>query len=162
VAVHEATGTLIAAVSDGVSAAPRSGLGAALAVRYATAAVARHLDAGTIDWTNVFEQAAWALRSARSPELSVRGRTLYGELTCRALGSPARRKCASSHADGFPESRSWGPAAVPGRDSRPGPPTGPTVIVYAVARIRVNSVAPAYAAPASPTIALLGGSDAIW
>jgi serine/threonine protein phosphatase PrpC len=62
-AVHEATGTLIAAVADGVSAAPRSDLGAALAVRYATAAVARHLDAGTIDWTNVFEQAAWALLS---------------------------------------------------------------------------------------------------
>jgi serine/threonine protein phosphatase PrpC len=62
-AVHEATGTLIAAVADGVSAASRSDLGAALAVRYATAAVARHLDAGTIDWTNVFEQAAWALLS---------------------------------------------------------------------------------------------------
>jgi serine/threonine protein phosphatase PrpC len=62
-AVHEATGTLIAAVADGVSAAARSDLGAALAVRYATAAVARHLDVGVIDWTNVFEQAAWALLS---------------------------------------------------------------------------------------------------
>lgn len=61
--VHAATGTLIAAVADGVSAAPRSDLGAALAVRYATAAVARQLDDGVIDWTNVFEQAAWALLS---------------------------------------------------------------------------------------------------
>jgi serine/threonine protein phosphatase PrpC len=62
-AVHEATGTLIAAVADGVSAAARSDLGAALAVRYATAAVARQLDDGAIDWPNVFEQAAWALLS---------------------------------------------------------------------------------------------------
>jgi serine/threonine protein phosphatase PrpC len=62
-AVHAASSTLIAAVADGVSAAPRSDLGAALAVRYATAAVARQLDEGEIDWPGVFEQAAWALVS---------------------------------------------------------------------------------------------------
>jgi serine/threonine protein phosphatase PrpC len=61
--VQSATGTLIAAVADGVSSAPRADLGAALAVRYAIAAVARHLDEGAIDWSNVFEQAAWALVS---------------------------------------------------------------------------------------------------
>jgi serine/threonine protein phosphatase PrpC len=63
--VHAASGTLIAAVADGVSAAARSDLGAALAVRYATAAVERHLDSesGDLDWVNVFEQAAWALVS---------------------------------------------------------------------------------------------------
>ncbi len=61
--VHPATRTLIAAVADGVSAAPRSDLGAALAVRYATAAVARQLDDGAIDWSGVFEQAGWALHS---------------------------------------------------------------------------------------------------
>ena len=64
---HGATATLIAAVADGVSGASRSDLGAALAVRYATAAVARHLDvegaARDLDWVNVFEQAAWALVS---------------------------------------------------------------------------------------------------
>jgi serine/threonine protein phosphatase PrpC len=60
---HADSGTLIAAVADGVSGAARSDLGAALAVRYATAAVARHLDEGSIDWPNVFEQAAWALVS---------------------------------------------------------------------------------------------------
>jgi len=59
--VHSASRTVIAAVADGVSSAPRADLGAALAVRYATAAVARHLDEGVIDWSNVFEQAAWAL-----------------------------------------------------------------------------------------------------
>jgi serine/threonine protein phosphatase PrpC len=61
---HEPTGTLIAAVADGVSGAPRSDLGAALAVRYATAAVARLLDDGhgdELDWGSAFEQAAWAL-----------------------------------------------------------------------------------------------------
>ncbi len=62
-AMHSATSTLIAAVADGVSAAPRSDLGAALAVRYASAAVARQLDDGEIDWVSVFEQAAWALVS---------------------------------------------------------------------------------------------------
>jgi hypothetical protein len=62
-AMHSATSTLIAAVADGVSGAARSDLGAALAVRYATAAVARQLDEGEIDWPGVFEQAAWALVS---------------------------------------------------------------------------------------------------
>jgi serine/threonine protein phosphatase PrpC len=60
-ALHDSTRTLIAAVADGVSSAARSDLGAALAVRYATAAVARQLDEGEIDWPGVFEQAAWAL-----------------------------------------------------------------------------------------------------
>jgi serine/threonine protein phosphatase PrpC len=61
--LHCASSTLIAAVADGVSAAPRSDLGAALAVRYATAAVARQLDDGQIDWAGVFDQAAFALVS---------------------------------------------------------------------------------------------------
>ena len=61
--LHADSGTLIAAVADGVSGAARSDLGAALAVRYATAAVARQLDDGrdSVDWGPVFEQAAWAL-----------------------------------------------------------------------------------------------------
>lgn len=62
-AMHSASSTLIVAVADGVSAAPRSDLGAALAVRYATAAVGRQLDAGDVDWANVFDQAAWSLVS---------------------------------------------------------------------------------------------------
>jgi Protein phosphatase 2C len=61
--LHGESGTLIAAVADGVSGASRSDVGAALAVRYATAAVARQLDDGreSIDWGEAFEQAAWAL-----------------------------------------------------------------------------------------------------
>src|ERR1700751_927046 len=61
--LHSDSETLIAAVADGVSGASRSDIGAALAVRYATAAVARQLDAGRgpVDWGPVFEQAAWAL-----------------------------------------------------------------------------------------------------
>jgi Protein phosphatase 2C len=61
--VHQPTETVIAAVADGVSGAARSGLAAALVVRYATAAVVRQLDAGAeeIEWKQVFEQAAWAL-----------------------------------------------------------------------------------------------------
>jgi Protein phosphatase 2C len=61
--LHPDSRTLIAAVADGVSGASRSELGAALAVRYATAAVARQLDDDcvSIDWGPVFEQAAWAL-----------------------------------------------------------------------------------------------------
>jgi hypothetical protein len=61
--LHHDSSTLIAAVADGVSGAPHSDLGAALAVRYAAAAVARQLDAGEINWPGVFEQAAWALVS---------------------------------------------------------------------------------------------------
>lgn len=62
-ALHGDTQTLIAAVADGVSAAPRSHLGAALAVRYAATAVIRQLDAGAtdLDWDKVFAHAAWAL-----------------------------------------------------------------------------------------------------
>jgi serine/threonine protein phosphatase PrpC len=84
--VHEAGRTLIAAVADGVSSAPMSGLGAALAARQASAAVARWLDrvsdqhedaedarVGDPDWRGVFQQAAWALveqhrRGATAPD----------------------------------------------------------------------------------------------
>jgi hypothetical protein len=76
--VHEQSNTLIAAVADGVSGAARSGLAAALVVRYATAAVARQLDAGAgeLDWGEVFRQAAWALveehrRNAGDPDAGV-------------------------------------------------------------------------------------------
>lgn len=66
---HTETQTLIVAVADGVSAAERSDLGAALAVRHACAGVARQLDAAArldgdgplIDWRAVFDQAAWGL-----------------------------------------------------------------------------------------------------
>jgi hypothetical protein len=66
---HPETRTLIAAVADGVSAAERSDLGAALAVRHATAAVARQLDGAgqldgdgpELDWRQVFDHAGWAL-----------------------------------------------------------------------------------------------------
>jgi serine/threonine protein phosphatase PrpC len=61
--LHVPTRTLLVAVADGVSAAPRSHLGAALAVRQAAAAVVRQLDAGDaeLDWNEVFRQAAWSL-----------------------------------------------------------------------------------------------------
>jgi len=77
---HEATGTLIAALADGVSAAPRADIAAALAVRHAAAAVARQLDTGPppppIDWAAVFGQAAWALveehrRSSGDPQAGI-------------------------------------------------------------------------------------------
>jgi len=61
--VHDGARTLIVAVADGVSGAPRSHLGAALAVRHAATAVARQLDRGRadLDWRQVFDHAAWAL-----------------------------------------------------------------------------------------------------
>jgi hypothetical protein len=60
---HPETRSLIVAVADGVSAAERSDLGAALAVRHACAAVARQLDRdeGKLDWPEVFDHSAWAL-----------------------------------------------------------------------------------------------------
>lgn len=63
--LHEPSRTLVAAIADGVSAAPRSHLGAALAVRHAVATISRQLDAGEeLDWRAVFDQAAWALVEA--------------------------------------------------------------------------------------------------
>lgn len=62
-AVHEPSRTLVVAVADGVSGAARSHVGAALAVRHATAAVLRGLeqDPEELVWNDVFQQAAWAL-----------------------------------------------------------------------------------------------------
>lgn len=78
VRVHERSRTLIVAVADGVSGAPRSDLGAALAVRQAASAVHRQLDgdAAELDWQDVFAQAAWALveehrRDVADPEAGV-------------------------------------------------------------------------------------------
>ncbi|MGN6166967.1 MAG: protein phosphatase 2C domain-containing protein [Solirubrobacteraceae bacterium] len=61
--LHVPTSTLIVAVADGVSAATRSHLGAALAVRQAAAAAVRQLEAraAELDWSEVFSQAAWVL-----------------------------------------------------------------------------------------------------
>ena len=61
--LHAPTRTLVAAVADGVSEAPRADLGAALATRQAIAAVVRQLESGAaeLDWREVFDQAAWAL-----------------------------------------------------------------------------------------------------
>ena len=76
--VHPPTHTLIVAVADGVSAAARSHLAAALAVRQAAAAVARQLDDGALelDWSEIFDQVAWALveehrRERADPSASV-------------------------------------------------------------------------------------------
>lgn len=61
--LHSDSQTLIAAVADGVSGATRSDMAAALAVRHASAALARQLDRGDgeLDFGEAFEQAAWAL-----------------------------------------------------------------------------------------------------
>ncbi|SEN43826.1 protein phosphatase 2C domain-containing protein [Actinacidiphila rubida] len=74
VAVHEATGSVVFAVADGVSAAPQSATGAALASRGAVTDLLRQLDADVpaLDWTHVVRTAAWSLvaRAAggREPE----------------------------------------------------------------------------------------------
>jgi len=75
---HQPTSTLVAAVADGVSGAPRSDLAAALVVRHAAAAAVRQLDRGTadLDWKDVFDQAGWALveehrRDAGDPRAGV-------------------------------------------------------------------------------------------
>ncbi len=76
---HLPTRTLIVAVADGVSGAARSDLAAALAVRHAVSAVGRQLDHGRVehlDWSEVFDQASWALveehrRERGDPEASV-------------------------------------------------------------------------------------------
>lgn len=59
--VHEPTGMLVIAVADGISAAPHSSVGAALACRYALEWGRTHLEGGEVDWDNLLRGAAWNL-----------------------------------------------------------------------------------------------------
>jgi len=62
IAFHEATGSLIVVVADGVSAAQHAHHGAAAACRYTIDAALRQLDeAAAIDWQVVVHGAAWAI-----------------------------------------------------------------------------------------------------
>ena len=68
VRLHQASGTLVAAVADGVSGAPRSRPRRGARGPVCAAAVTRQLDASgggdagaVVDWGEVFEHAAWAL-----------------------------------------------------------------------------------------------------
>lgn len=96
-ALHEPTRSLVAALADGVSAAPRSHLGAALAVRHATAAVCRQLDAGgELDWPEVFNHAAWSLvesERASDPDADVEqaSRALATTLVVAVVGGAQAR-----------------------------------------------------------------------
>jgi serine/threonine protein phosphatase PrpC len=57
---HPASGAVVFAVADGVSAAPLAHLGATAACRAAVSAVTGALDAGSaVDWPTVMEHAAW-------------------------------------------------------------------------------------------------------
>ncbi|MEU0403798.1 protein phosphatase 2C domain-containing protein [Streptomyces sp. NPDC006197] len=72
VAAHEPTDAVVFAVADGVSAAPQSHVGAALACRTAVADVLRQLDEGRpqVDWNRAVSAAAYQLfmRVTRGPE----------------------------------------------------------------------------------------------
>ncbi|WP_406515492.1 protein phosphatase 2C domain-containing protein [Streptomyces sp. NBC_00873] len=72
VAAHEPTDAVVFAVADGVSAAPQSHVGAALACRTAVADVLRQLDEGRphVDWNRAVAAAAYQLfmRVTRGPE----------------------------------------------------------------------------------------------
>jgi hypothetical protein len=60
VAHHPASGAVVFAVADGVSAAPLAHLGATAACRAAITAAMVALDAGSaVDWATVVEHAAW-------------------------------------------------------------------------------------------------------
>ncbi|MFH8621373.1 protein phosphatase 2C domain-containing protein [Streptomyces sp. NRRL B-24572] len=63
VAAHEPTDAVVFAVADGVSAAPQSHVGAALACRTAVADVLRQLDEGRpqVDWNRTVSAAAYQL-----------------------------------------------------------------------------------------------------
>jgi hypothetical protein len=96
--VHSSTSTLIAAVADGVSAASRADMAAALAVRQAAATVARQLNDGAIEicWREVFDQAAWALieehrRESAAPGASAEdaGASLATTLIVAAISASA-------------------------------------------------------------------------
>lgn len=62
IAFHEATGSLLVAVADGVSAAQHAQYGATAACRYTVDAALRQLDEGeAVDWHSVVQGAAWAI-----------------------------------------------------------------------------------------------------
>ncbi|MFF2731083.1 protein phosphatase 2C domain-containing protein [Streptomyces sp. NPDC058008] len=63
VAAHEPSGAVVFAVADGVSAAPQSHVGAALACRTAVSDILRQLDGGRpeVDWKRVVTAAAYQL-----------------------------------------------------------------------------------------------------
>ena len=72
--VHEATGSIVFAVADGVSAAELSHIGATAACRAAVDGAIEELDrqSGGIDWSRVLKLAAWQLveQAARVLNLS--------------------------------------------------------------------------------------------
>jgi len=61
--LHTSSGRLIAAVADGVSAAPQSHLGATIAVRQSVQLLAQSVQeaSGEIDWRDLAKQVAWQL-----------------------------------------------------------------------------------------------------
>ena len=71
---HPASGAVVFAVADGVSAAPLAHLGATAACRATTAAVMDALDAGTtVDWPTVVEHAAWQVVEQTAAALDLDG-----------------------------------------------------------------------------------------
>jgi hypothetical protein len=107
-AVHEPSRSVVVAVADGVSAAVRSHLGAALAVRHATAATIRQLDHNPEElmWPDIFDQVAWALvdeqrRADGDPDAGVQAaaRSLATTLTVAVVtardGGTARARVAA-------------------------------------------------------------------
>lgn len=62
VTVHRPSGGIVLAVADGVSAAPRSHIGATAACRSAISTILDALNAGArVDWQQVVQYAAWQL-----------------------------------------------------------------------------------------------------
>lgn len=61
VAVHPASGAIVAAVADGVSGAPLAHLGSTLACRAVVDFLVRCLDSGDVDWHELVRVASWSL-----------------------------------------------------------------------------------------------------
>jgi serine/threonine protein phosphatase PrpC len=71
---HPASGAVVFAVADGVSAAPLAHLGATAACRAAVGAAMRALDAGSpVEWPTVMEHAAWQVVEQATAALKLDG-----------------------------------------------------------------------------------------
>jgi serine/threonine protein phosphatase PrpC len=99
-AVHKLTGTLVIAVADGISSAPHSSLGAALACRYVIDWCRTHLEEGQIAWDTLLRGAAWTLVEYAHSEF---GETKDVHRTEELLGTTLTVALVAPHADGTAE-----------------------------------------------------------
>ncbi|MBY8881361.1 protein phosphatase 2C domain-containing protein [Actinacidiphila acidipaludis] len=115
VAVHKGSGGVVFAVADGVSAAPQSATGAALACRGAVTDLLHQMDADvpSLDWAHVVGTAAWSLvaraAAGREPESAYaeEAERLYATTLVAGVVRPGRYGIPEVHLVQVGDSGAW-------------------------------------------------------